>query len=82
LPFFLARYFGVRHYGAISGTIYGVIVLTQGVTPFLMDLNFDFSGNYRIAVVVICVAMLGGAFLLTRLQPFEHFNPDVGARQP
>lgn len=82
LPYFLSRYFGVRHYGAISGTIYGVIVLTQGVTPFLMDLNFDFSGNYRIAVVVICVAMLAGAFLLTRLQPFERFDPGVGARQP
>jgi MFS family permease len=82
LPYFLSRYFGVRHYGAISGTVYGVIFLTQGVTPFLMDLNFDSSGNYRIAVVVICVAMLAGAFLLTRLQPFERFNADVGARQP
>jgi tetrahydromethanopterin S-methyltransferase subunit E len=70
LPYFLSRYFGIRHYGAISGMIYGVIVLTQGVTPFLMDLNFDATGNYRIAVVVICVAMLAGAFLLTRLEPF------------
>ena len=71
LPYFLSRYFGVRHYGAISGTVYGVIVLTQGLTPFLMDLNFDLSGNYRIAIVAICVAMLFGAFLMTRLQPFD-----------
>jgi MFS family permease len=71
LPYFLSRYFGIRHYGAISGMIYGVIVLTQGVTPFLMDLNFDATGNYRIAVVVICVAMLAGAILLTRLEPFR-----------
>ncbi len=71
LPYFLSRYFGVRHYGAISGMVYGVIVLTQGITPFLMDLNFDASGNYRIAVVVICVSMLAGAFLLTRLEPFR-----------
>jgi MFS family permease len=70
LPYFLSRYFGVRHYGAISGMIYGVIVLTQGVTPFLMDLNFDASGNYRAAVVVICAAMLASAYLLTRLKPF------------
>ena len=71
LPYFLSRYFGVRHYGAISGTVYGVIVLTQGITPFLMDLNFDMTGSYRISVLVICVAMLLGAFLMTRLQPFE-----------
>ena len=71
LPYFLSRYFGVRHYGAISGAIYGVIILTQGITPFLMDLDFDINGNYRTAVVVICFAMLAGAFLLTRLEPFK-----------
>ena len=70
LPYFLSRYFGVRHYGAISGMVYGVIVLTQGVTPFLMDLNYDIGGNYHIAVIVICLAMTLGAYLLTRLQPF------------
>ena len=71
LPYFLSRYFGVRHYGAISGLVYGVIVLTQGVTPFLMDLDFDLTGNYRIAVVVVCIALLFGAVLLTRLKPFD-----------
>ena len=79
LPYFLSRYFGVRHYGAISGMIYGVIILIQGITPFLMDLNFDLSGNYRIAVVVICLAMLVGAFLLTRLQPYDFSSKTGGA---
>lgn len=69
LPYFLSRYFGVRHYGAISGMVYGVVVLTQGVTPFLMDLNYDIDGNYRIAVIVVSIAMLIGAFLMTRLPP-------------
>ena len=71
LPYFLSRYFGVRHYGAISGMIYGVVVLTQGITPFLMDIDYDLTGNYRIAVMIICAALLFGAFLLTRLQPFD-----------
>ncbi len=74
LPYFLSRYFGVRHYGAISGVVYGVIVLTQGMTPFLMDLNFDASGNYRGAIAVICLALLVGAFLLTRLKPFDVYS--------
>ena len=72
LPYFLSRYFGVRHYGSISGAVYGVIVLTQGITPFLMDLNFDVSGNYQLSVLVICAAMLVGALLLTRLKPFAN----------
>ncbi len=74
LPYFLSRYFGVRHYGAISGMVYGVVVLTQGLTPFLMDLNYDASGNYRLAIAIICLALLLGAFLLTRLRPFDIYS--------
>jgi MFS family permease len=71
LPYFLSRYFGVRHYGAISGTVYGVIVLIQGLTPFLMDLVFDRSGSYRAAIVVICVGLAVGAALIVRLPSFD-----------
>ncbi|MGQ0836113.1 MAG: MFS transporter [Gammaproteobacteria bacterium] len=71
LPYFLSRYFGVRHYGSISGVIYGVIVLTQGVTPFLMDLVFDLSGSYRAAIIVIGAGLICGALLILRLLPFD-----------
>ena len=71
LPYFLSRYFGTRHYGAISGSMYGVIVLTQGLTPFLMDLIFDVTGNYDIAIIAICVGLVLGAILITRLLPFH-----------
>lgn len=70
LPYFLSRYFGVRHYGAISGAVYGVIVLTQGITPFLMDLVFDRSGSYRAALFGIGAGLIGGALLILRLRPF------------
>ncbi len=71
LPYFLSRYFGTRHYGAISGTMYGVIVLTQGLTPFLMDLVFDITGTYDPAIIVICIGLVLGAILITRLVPFH-----------
>ena len=71
LPYFLSRYFGTRHYGAISGSMYGVIVLTQGLTPFLMDLIFDVTGNYDIAIIAICIGLVLGAILITRLLPFH-----------
>ena len=71
LPYFLSRYFGTRHYGAISGSMYGVIVLTQGLTPFLMDLVFDITGSYDAAIIVICIGLVAGALLITRLLPFH-----------
>ena len=71
LPYFLSRYFGTRHYGAISGSMYGVIVLTQGLTPFLMDIVFDVTGNYDIAIIAICIGLVLGAILITRLLPFH-----------
>jgi MFS family permease len=71
LPYFLSRYFGVRHYGSISGAIYGVIVLLQGFTPFLMDLVFDRTGSYRPAIVTIGTGLLAGALLVLRLPRFR-----------
>src|ERR1700722_9123072 len=71
LPYFLSRYFGVRHYGSISGAIYGVIVLLQGFTPFLMDLVFDRTGSYRPAIIVIGAGLLAGALLVLRLPRFR-----------
>ena len=71
LPYFLSRYFGVRHYGSISGAIYGVIVLLQGFTPFLMDLVFDRTGSYRPAIFTIGAGLLAGAVLILRLPRFR-----------
>jgi MFS family permease len=75
LPYFLSRYFGVRHYGAISGTIYAVIVLAQGLTPFLMDLSFDHTGSYRSSMVVIGAGLIASALLILRLRPFDAAAP-------
>jgi hypothetical protein len=56
-----------------------VIVLTQGITPFLMDLNFDIVGDYNYSVIVICVALLGGATIVTRLKPFSVYGMTQGS---
>jgi MFS family permease len=71
LPYFLSRYFGVRHYGSISGAVYGVIVLLQGFTPFLMDLVFDYTGSYSAAIITIGAGLAAGAVLILRLPRFR-----------
>ena len=75
LPYFLSRYFGVKHYGAISGAVYGVIVLTQGVAPVLMALVFDMTGTYNISIIAIGIGLICGAALVLKLQPFKFIAP-------
>ena len=72
LPYFISRYFGVKHYGAITGTAYAVVVLTQGITPFLMALVFDLTGSYDLAIAAIGFGLLLGAVLILRLKPFTY----------
>ena len=71
LPFFIARYFGVRHFGAILGVMYSAVILGQGVTPVLLDLAFDNFGGYREAILVSASVMAVGTLLLLLLPPYE-----------
>lgn len=69
LPYFLSRYFGLRDYGAISGVVYGVIMLALGATPVMMDLVYDATGAYRLASYVIIGALATCSTLLFFLKP-------------
>ena len=62
----------MKHYGAITGTAYAVVVLTQGVTPFLMALVFDLTGTYDLAMGAIAFGLVLGALLILRLKPFTY----------
>ncbi|MBI1732098.1 MAG: MFS transporter, partial [Gammaproteobacteria bacterium] len=79
LPYFLSRYFGLKHYGVISGTVYGVIVLTQGIAPFLMDLVFDVTGTYQLAIATIGAGLIVSAALIANLKPFDVFKQNAPA---
>lgn len=82
LPYFISRYFGVRHYGAITGTAYAVVVLTQGATPFLMALVFDLTGTYDMAITAIAFGLVLGAVLILRLKPFTFVPQPHAASHP
>lgn len=70
LPFFIARYFGLRAYGAVSGVMYAVVMFMQGLTPVLMDAVFDAQGRYDAALYAVVAALIGGAALLLALKPY------------
>jgi MFS family permease len=71
LGYFISRYFGLKHYGAIVGALYSVVILAQGITPGLMDMSFDSTGSYATATIAIAVALGFGTILLALLPPLE-----------
>lgn len=76
LPFFIARYFGLRAFGTIVGAMYSAVIVAQGVTPVLLDASFDAEGSYRTAVLATC-AVLGGAAALLLLLPGRGGAPAI-----
>jgi MFS family permease len=62
LPYALPRYFGLRSYGETYGVVYGLIALTMGFSPVLMDAVYDRTGNYNLPLLVIgaCLALSAG----------------------
>ncbi|MBN8818847.1 MAG: MFS transporter [Sphingomonas sp.] len=67
LPYFISRYFGMRAFGAIIGTMYSAVIAIQGITPVLLDHGYDVQGTYRFAVLVACAALAGATALLVLL---------------
>ncbi|WP_226794293.1 MFS transporter [Altererythrobacter sp. CC-YST694] len=81
LPFFIARYFGLRHFGAILGVMYSAVIAGQGITPVLLDAAFDVQGSYRDAILVSMAVMGLGSLLLFLLPSYrgERAAPAPGA---
>lgn len=71
LSFLVARYIGLRSYGAIYGLILGLFAVGAGAGPGLMGYIYDVSGSYGPALYMCGFAMLGaaGLFLLLGRYP-------------
>lgn len=67
LPYFISRYFGLRRFGMIAGAMYSAVIVAQGITPFLMDVDFDHHHAYALSEHVIELALVAGALLIAWL---------------
>ncbi len=71
LPFFIARYFGLRHFGAILGVMYSAVIAAQGITPVLLDAAFDLLHSYRDAILVSMAVLAAGSLMLFLLPAYR-----------
>jgi MFS family permease len=82
LPYFISRYFGLRRFGAIAGVMYSAVVIAQGITPFLMDVDFDHHKSYLLSLHVVDAVLIAGATivaLLPRYAATERLWPAAAA---
>jgi MFS family permease len=71
LPCVIPRYFGVKSFSELYGTIFGVSILASGFTPILMGAVFDTHGNYNLALVWIAVALACSAVLIFLMPSYD-----------
>ncbi|MFT4089962.1 MAG: MFS transporter [Asticcacaulis sp.] len=78
LPYFISRYFGLKHFGAITGLIYAMVMLAQGMTPLLMDIWYDHFGSYTGAIHITQIVLICIAGLILALPAFRDTTVNPG----
>ena len=79
MAFLVARYFGMKSYGAIYGTIYGFFALGAGVGPVVFGKFYDKSGSYSSVLQLSAVLLLVGAASLLTLGRYQRFQRHAAA---
>lgn len=63
--FLASKYFGLRHYGAIYGSLYVAFSIGAGLAPFAFGKTYDAYASYALVLnVVIAMSLLGGLMML------------------
>ncbi len=80
LAYFVSRYFGLRDYGKIYGSMFGIFAIAAGFGPWLGGTIYDHFHSYmplfmfdEVAIVAICA-------LLAPLGPYAYPAPGQTAR--
>jgi MFS family permease len=68
MGFFVSRYFGLKAYGRVMGTMFGIFAASTGIGPFISTRSFDLYHSYAPAfhffeaitvVAIVIFALLG-----------------------
>jgi cyanate permease len=57
MAFFTSRYFGLRDYAKLYGTVFGNFVLGVGIGPALSGASFDLFHSYTAALVIFAIML-------------------------
>lgn len=74
VAFFVARYFGVRHYGAIYGLLYVCFAAGAGLSPMIFGHDHDVTGNFHTMLSGSAVVLVLAAALFLTLGRYRRFE--------
>ncbi len=72
MAFFTSRYFGLRDYAKLYGTIFGVFALGVGIGPALSGASFDRFHSYTAAFVIFEIMLAVSCLIFLRLGPYPY----------
>jgi hypothetical protein len=72
MAFFVSRYFGLRSFGAIYGTLFALFSVGNSVGPYLMDLSFHHAGSYVPMMIAFAVSLAVACGLLLPLGGYRY----------
>jgi len=71
IGYFTAKYFGIKHYGAISGVMYSIFNTGAIISPALVGYIWDTTGDYDIALIAGAILVMIAAGVGLLLPKFE-----------
>lgn len=74
IAYLAARYFGMRNYGRIYGTLYMPFGIGSGFSPILYGAVRDATGNYDLMLMAAAALFLGGGALLLLMGRYPEFG--------
>jgi len=73
MAFLVARYLGMKSYGAIYGTLYGFFALGAGIGPVVFGRAYDAAKSYAQVLELSALLFVIGAGMLLLLGPYRRF---------
>lgn len=81
IAYLSARYFGLRHYGLVFGTVVGLLSFGAGIGPMFGAYMFDHYGNYENMLLVLAPVFVLSGVLIGSLGGYPALpTPDASAQ--
>ncbi|MEO1247012.1 MAG: MFS transporter [Pseudomonadota bacterium] len=74
MAYLVSRYFGILHYAAIYGALYGFFALGAGLGPAVFGWSFDVTGNYDTILLISSGLFLAGSIPLLLLGKYRDYE--------